>query len=132
MNTDPRLIVPLNAVTATTTSEPINIENAKRITWLFTRADHGSGSSAFAVTVSLDGITYVTYNKLIDNVTNAISEGLVRVASSSLASNTSKVYSMDLQHDFYRWMKVTVTETTDGTHTAKALIEGGQKGADPY
>lgn len=117
------LLTPLNAVTATTTSEAINIEDAKRISWFFTRANHSAGSSAFAVTVSIDGETYVTFNKLISNATNAIAEGLIRVASVSLASNTTSEVSMDLQHSNFKYMKVTVTETTDGTHTAKCFIE---------
>lgn len=54
---------------------------------------------------------------------NAIAEGLVRVGSSSLASDTSKFYSMDLQHDNFFEMRVVVTETTDGTHDAWALVE---------
>lgn len=121
--TTPELVVALNAVTATTTSEPINIENARRVSLLFTRANHSAGSSAFSVTVSLDGETYVAYNKLIDNVTNTNAQTLTRVASASLASDTSKVYALDLENDVFRWLKVTVTETTDGTHTAKVMID---------
>lgn len=113
----------LDAVDATTTSEAINIEGAKRITWQFTRTNHSAGSSAFAVTVSLDGVNYITYNKLIDNVTNTNAQTLTRVASASLASNTSKVYSMDMENDAYKYMKVTATETTDGNHTAIAQVQ---------
>lgn len=111
----------LDAVTATTTSEPVNIEGCLKMTLQFIRANHSAGSSAFSVQVSQDGVNYVTYNKLIDNVVNAIAEGEVRVASSSLASNTSKMYSMDLSKDTYKWMKVAVAETTDGTHSAIGL-----------
>ncbi len=118
----PTLFVPLNAVTATTTSEPVNIENAAKVTLEFTRANHSAGSSSFAVSVSLDGVNYVTYNKLIDNVTNTNVQTLTRVAAASLASDTSKHYTMDLSQEAFRWMKVTVTETTDGTHTCKALV----------
>lgn len=107
----------LDAVTATTTSDPVNIEGCLKMTLQFIRANHSSGSTSFAVSVSQDGVNYVTYNKLIDNVINAISEGEVRVAASSLASNTSKMYTMDLEKDTYKWMKVTATETTDGTHS---------------
>ena len=117
------LLVPLNAVTATTTSDPINIEDAQRITWVFTRANHSSGSSSFAVEVSLDGSTYVTFNKLISNATNTNAQTLTRVAAVALASNTSTEASMDLENSNYKWMRVTATETTDGTHTAKCLIE---------
>jgi hypothetical protein len=119
----PELVKILDAVTATTTSEPVNIENAEKITLMLTRANHSAGSSAFAVTVSIDGITYVTFSKLISNVTNTNAQTKTRVASVSLASNTSSAVDMDLENSIFRWMKVTVTETTDGTHTAKALIQ---------
>lgn len=113
----------LDAVTATTTSEAFSLEGVKKLTLQFIRADHSAGSSAFAVTVSNDGVNYVTYNKLIDNVTNTNAQTLTRVASCTLSSNTSKVYSMDLADDCYKWMKVTVTETTDGTHSAIAQVQ---------
>lgn len=119
----PETIKALAAVTATTTSSVIFIEGANRVSFQFTRANHSAGSSAFAVAVSIDGVNFVTYNKLIDNVTNTNAQTLTRVASVSLASNTSKVYSMDLQYDYYKYMTVTVTETTDGTHSATAYIE---------
>lgn len=119
----PELVKALDAVTATTVSEPINIENAEKITLLFTRANHGSGSSAFSVEVSLDGETYVAFNKLISNATNTNAQTKTRVASVSLAANGSSVVAMDLENDIYRWMRITATETTDGTHTAKALIQ---------
>lgn len=116
-------LTPISAVTATTTSDEIEIAGAKRITWAFTRADHSSGSSVFAVTVSLDGTNYVTYSKLLSNATNTNSQTLTRVSSVSLSADGTSVVSMDLQHDVYKYMKVTATETTDGTHTAKCLIE---------
>lgn len=119
----PELIKAIDAVTATTVSEPINIENAEKISLIFTRANHSAGSSAFSVEVSLDGITYVAFNKLITNVTNTNAQTKTRVASVSLASNTSSIVAMDLENDIFRWMRITATETTDGTHTAKALIQ---------
>ena len=119
----PQTLKLLDAVTVTTTTDEFSLEGAKRVSFQFTRSNHGSGSSAFSVTVSLDGVNYVTYNKLIDNVTNTNAQTLTRVASVSLASNTSKVYSMDLTQDYYKYAKVTVTETTDGTHSATAYIE---------
>jgi len=114
---------PINGVTATTTSEAIQIDGAKRISWFFTRADHSAGSSAFAITVSIDGDTYVTFSKLISNATNTNSQTKTRVASVSLSSDTTSEVAMDLENSVYRFMKVTVTEVTDGTHSARCLIE---------
>lgn len=119
----PELIKLLDAVTATTTSEKVNIENAEKVSLVFTRANHSAGASAFAVEVSIDGVNWVTFSKLISNTTNTNAQQKTRVASVSLSSNTSSTVAMDLENDIYRWMRVTVTETTDGTHTAKALIQ---------
>lgn len=119
----PELIKLLDAVTATTTSERVNIENAEKVSLVFTRANHSAGSSAFAVEVSIDGDNWVTFSKLISNATNTNAQNKTRVASVTLSSNTSSTVAMDLENDIYRWMRVTVTETTDGTHTAKALVQ---------
>lgn len=119
----PELIKLLDAVTATTTSDRVNIENAEKVSLVFTRANHSAGSSAFAVEVSIDGDNWVTFSKLISNATNTNAQNKTRVASVTLSSNTSSTVAMDLENDIYRWMRVTVTETTDGTHTAKALVQ---------
>ena len=68
-----KVVTPLSAVTATTTSAAINLEGVERVSLFFTRADHSAGSTTFTVSVSADDTTYVTYNKLIDNV--AIAKG---------------------------------------------------------
>ena len=117
------VFTPLNAVTATTTSEEIVIAGAKKVSFLFKRANHSAGSSTFTVEVSLDGTTYVAYNKLISNATNTNAQTLTRVASVALASDTSALYSMDLQNDAIYSIKITATEVTDGTHTAQCLVE---------
>jgi len=77
----------------------------------------------FDVDVSIDGETYVDYAKLITNVANTNVQDLTRVASVSLAANGTSMASMDLQHDSFYTMKAKATETTDGTHTIKALIQ---------
>jgi hypothetical protein len=121
--TSPKLITALNAVTATTASSAINIKGAKKVTVMGTRADHGSGSTAFSVTVSVDNSTFVTYNKLITNVTNTNGQTPIRAASFSLGANGSEFAVMDMLNDTFTHMKVTATKTTDGTHTAKVLVE---------
>lgn len=116
-------IVALDEVTATTTSEAIPCKGAKKITLLLTRADHSAGSSAFTVTGSVDDTTYVAIATIIDNLANAISEGPTRVSSKTLNSNTSALVSLDLTAFCYSSIKVVVTKTTDGTHSATVLIE---------
>jgi hypothetical protein len=117
------LLTPINAVTATTTSEEIVIAGAKKVSFIVTRANHSAGTTALSVEVSLDGTTYVAYNKLISNVTNTNAQTLTRVASVSLAANGSAYASMDLTSDTIYSVKVTATEGTDGTHTVQMLIE---------
>lgn len=114
---------PLNAVTESDTSNPINIGGAKRVTFAFTRADHSSGSSVFKVQGSLDGSTWVDLNLLIDNVTNTNAQTKTRVGSVSLSSDTTKVYALDLDHFGFPLIRVDVVETTDGTHTAECFQE---------
>jgi hypothetical protein len=99
----------------------VDISRATAITLQFTRADHTSGSSAFTVEVSNDGVNWVAYNKLIKNVTNTNSQTLLREAGPTLSSNTSLMYSFSPE-DCYVKMRVTVVETTDGTHTCTAHI----------
>ena len=118
-----RRVVALNAVTATTTSEDIIVAGAKKVTLYMTRANHSSGSSAFSVDVSGDGTTYIDYNKLITNVTNTNGQDVVRAASVSLAADGSAIASIDLVNDAVYSIKVTVVETTDGTHSCSLVIE---------
>lgn len=101
-------------VTVTTTSKVLNLENVKRASLQFIRANHTSGSSTFTLEVSNDGNNWVTFNKLVDNVTNTNAQQLTRVGSVALSSNTSKVYDLDLQHGTYKFMRITATIATDG------------------
>ncbi len=121
--TSPKLITALDAVTATTTSSAIDVKGAKKVTIMGTRADHAAGSSAFSVTVSVDGTTFVAYNKLITNVANTNSQTHVRAANFSIGANGSEFASMDLSVEAFSNIKVVVTETTDGTHSANVLVE---------
>lgn len=118
-----QVLTPLNAVTATTSSQAIPLAGVRKATWFFTRANHSSGSTAFSVDVSADGTTWVAYARLIDNVTNTNAQNLTRVSSKSLSSNTTVTLSMDLANDAFAYCRVTATETTDGTHTAKLILE---------
>jgi hypothetical protein len=117
------ILIESAVVTATTTFPVVNIENAEKVTLMFTRANHSAGSTEFTVEGSIDGTTYVALNTIVDNVTNTNSQTLTRVASVSLASNTSKLYALDLENFNYKLIRVTATETTDGSHSYKALIE---------
>ena len=113
----------LDAVKETKTSEAIDVEYAKKITLLLTRANHSAGSSAFSVTGSIDGVTYVTLNMIVDNLTNTNAQNYTRVASKTLSANGSALVGIDVKMIGLKYIKVKVTETTDGTHSCSAYIE---------
>jgi hypothetical protein len=124
---NPRIITALNAVVATTVSSAYYVGGAKRIALLFRRADHGSGSSAFTVKASMDDATttiptMTAFNLLIDNVTNANTQMLTRVNGKTLAANGDAFLFVDM-NCMINWLEITVTETTDGTHSAFIISE---------
>lgn len=118
------LIHAINAATATTTSAPINIECAEKVVVRFKRSNHSSGKTVFTVTASLDGVTFHAYNMLISNLANTNGEDLTRVASyDSGTANVDVIYALDLGNYAFKEIKITATETTDGTHDAWVFIE---------
>lgn len=109
--------------TATAASGWIPIGGACSVQLFCKRSNHSSGSTAFTAELAIDdaGTGSVGYNKWIDNVTNTNAQNLTRVASKSLASNTTAMLSMSPE-DIGGFIKVTATETTDGTHDAWLVI----------
>jgi hypothetical protein len=136
-----RRITALDAVTATTTSSKFWVGGAKRIRIMLRRADHSSGSSAFAVKGSLQayadgrgtpdsfgnktgggGVTMTALNVLIDNVTNTNAQTLTRVNGKTLSADGDAFLWLSPEC-LVNWLEITVTETTDGTHSAWIAIE---------
>lgn len=115
-------LTPIVAKTATYTSDQISLEGVLKLSLQFIRSLHTSGNTVYSVEVSNNGSNWVTYNKLIDNVANTNAQMPTRVASATLSSNTSKVYTMDLEQDVYKWMRVTATITTDGQADVTASV----------
>lgn len=113
---------PLDGVTATTTSQAVSLKDAKRVTFEFIRADHSSGSSKFEVFGSVDGSNYDIPVMMVKNVANTNSQTLLRAVSTTLSSNTQAMWFLD---DFIGLdsIKIKVTETTDGTHTARLFVQ---------
>lgn len=120
----PKELTPLDAVVTTTTSDPINVTQAKKITMLLTRASHTSGNGIFTVLGSINGKTgtYTPLNSIIQDLTNINTQDYTRVASITLSSNTSVLAALDIQHNDFTHIKIKTTRTTDGTQTAKVLI----------
>jgi len=125
----PKVTTALDGVVATTTSNQIYIGDYKRVAILFRRADNAGGTSKFDVKAGFatDGLastdpTMTTYSMLIDNVANTNGEtNYAHTASHSIAASNA---------DVFVWMdplcpathiNITVTETTDGTHSAYVI-----------
>lgn len=121
VNKNFEVVTALDGVTATTTSDAVDISQADKVVFCFKRADHSAGKTVFTVNVSVNGSDYVTYNKLIDNVANTNGQTLTRVASYDTgAANATKFYTLSPE-DHFKYCTITATETTDGTHSAWVL-----------
>jgi len=119
----------LNAITATNTPVAVDVKYAKKITLNYTEGGTvNNRSGSLAITVSCDGgSTYVAFNMLIDNVANANTENLTRVASKVRAAAGTDILFMDLKYFGITHLKATCTITDGaaptGNFTLKALIE---------
>lgn len=95
----------------------------------FVCADHTSGSGAFTVQVTNDqtaaGVpqNWVTYNRLIPNLAGTNAQTDAHVAGPTLSSNTAAIYFFPTS-DYFRYIRVGVDVTTDGTYSA-ILQQGG-------
>jgi len=108
----------LDAVTATTTSETVDVGGAYGLSIQGVRANDAGGTSTFSLLVSNDGTTFITYNGLITNVTNTIGQTPVRAASVAVAASDGTVLAKVDDFFGFRYVQVKVTETADGTHSA--------------
>lgn len=111
----------LDEVTADTTSQYIEIGDRSELSIQFIADDITSGNGVFTVEVSNDGVNFVQYNRLIDNITNSNVQNDTRVASCTLSSNTNKMYFF-AQGDHFRYIRAKVDVTTDGSYSA--IIHG--------
>jgi len=123
-----RVIPAIVDVTATTTSNKYYVGGATRIGFLLRRANHSSGSTALSVKISMDDVATVTptmtaCNMLVNNATNTNGQTLLRTASISSGTANGDFYCWLDPLCVVNWVEVTVTETTDGTHSAYILVE---------
>ncbi len=107
----------LDGVVVDTTSAAQDVSMRSKMSLQFTCADHGSGNGVFTVEVSNDGTNWVAYNRLTTNATNTNGQTDTRVASITLSSNTSSIVFFPVG-DYFRYLRVLVDLTTDGTYTA--------------
>ena len=109
--------VMIDAVVATTTSEPVDVSLRKKMSLQFFSSGVSTGNGVFTVEISNDGINWVAYNRLITNVTKASPATDAGVASVTLSSNTS-AFAFFPVGDHFRMIRVVLTFTTNGVYSA--------------
>jgi hypothetical protein len=112
----------IDTATATTTSQAINIEGALAVSLVYKRSNHGTGSTTYVVDVSADKVNWIRYKRLILNTYNTNVQDVTRWEDIGISSNDTQFVSMDL-YDALPFMRVTTTETTDGTHDVWVAIK---------
>lgn len=113
--------VALNAVTSTTTSAAVNVENIRNIGISITSASVSSGTGTLSVDVSNDGTNWETDVAFISSISTTPATRVVSLATSG-NNDTKFAY---LGADFgAKMIRVKVTVATDGAYT---VIVAGQK-----
>ncbi len=116
----------LDAVTAdvaNTAATPYDVSKRQLKSIQFTCSGHTSGSGAFGVEVSNDGVNWIVYNRLIPNLTGTNAQTDAHVAAPTLNTNTSAIYFFPVS-DYFRLIRVFVDVTTDGVYTATLQAAG--------
>lgn len=112
-----------SASVANTAATAFDVSKRQLKSIQFTASAITSGNGAFGVEVSNDGVNWVVYNRLTDNLVNSNVQTDVRVAAPTLSSNSSKIYFFPTS-DYFRMIRVFVTRTTDGTYSATLQVAG--------
>lgn len=114
----------LSSVTATTTASATNIEGADQVIVVVKRANHSSGSTAMTATVSIDGTNEIAYDRFVDNVANDNSQTAeTHIMTKTLSANGTDFVSMSPEDvGCWKTITVTLTEATDGTHSAWVVV----------
>ena len=107
----------LDAVTADTTGQYVDISMRTMKSIQFVASGISGGNGVFKVYVSNDGVNFVQYNRLTSNVTNTNTQNDTRVDSVTLSSNTNVIYFIP-HDDHFRYIRCDVDVTTNGTYTA--------------
>lgn len=111
----------LNAVTATTTSSSFELGSAVGRSLQFIATGITSGNGVFTVEVSNNGTDWIAYNRLVTNVTDTNAQDDAHVASVTLSSNTNAIAFIP-EEDAFKFIRVVVTRTTDGTYSAVLFL----------
>jgi len=112
----------LSGITATTTTDAIDVREFHRLSLVFTEGGTVSNrSGVFTVTISNDGTNFYAYNMLISNATNTNGQTLTRVAS--VTRNTAGTDVVFITPEtYFAYIKVTVTLTDGETPTGNFTV----------
>jgi len=116
----------LDAVTATvanTAAKVYDVSERQVKSIQFTTANHTSGNGVFGVEVSNDGVNFVVYSRLIPNLAGTNAQTNAAVPAPTQSTNTSAIFFFPVE-DYFRYVRVFVTVTTDGTYTATLQAAG--------
>lgn len=105
----------VTAANARLVAQDMSQRKVKSIQFIATGVTSGNG--VFTVEVSNDGVNWVTYNRLVSNVTNTNAQNDTRVAGPTLSSTGSQMFFFPVT-DLFRFISVSVAWTTDGTYSA--------------
>jgi hypothetical protein len=127
MTRNSSVVTALNGVLETTTSAGVRVGQATKLAVVLTAGSISAGNGVFTFAVTADepsiaSPTWITYNRLVSNVTNTNAQTDTRVASVTLNSNTSSILFIP-DADLFTAIRVTCTVTTDGAYTAKFILQ---------
>ena len=104
----------INAVTATTTSDAVEVGNHKDISFQVTSAGVTSGTGTLSVDVSNDGTNWETDVAFISSISTTPATHIVSLATAGNADTKFAFMGQDFSAKFIR---VKLTFATDGSYT---------------
>lgn len=118
----PRREVLCRAVTATTTSRGVGVDNASNVSIQFQATGVSSGNGVMTVQVSNDGgANWVSYNRLVGNSPNTNAQNDTRVSSATLNATGGTMVFIPAG-DTFELIRTTVTVSTDGSYTTTLYL----------
>lgn len=110
-------ILTTSVTVANTAAIPYDVSQRQYKSIQFTASAITSGNGAFGVEVSNDGVNWVVYNRLVANAANTNVQEDLRSTAPTLSANSSVIYFFP-PGDLFRFIRVFVARTTDGTYSA--------------
>jgi hypothetical protein len=110
---------PINAVTGTTTSAPLEVSLREKLSFVFTCANHSTGNGVLSIDGSIDGINWVTGLAFQDATSTAPTTYIV---SKTLSANSTVGGFLPIVP--FALIRFVCTVTTDGTYTVTSQSYG--------